>query len=290
MSNNSITAMELDYMGSSMPQELHSMACTTQPALMSLPMEVRHMIYENVMGYSERYWYMQNKLYKLHAPGTNLLLVCKQMRAEIMRLLYRGILVTLEWDCTERWATFFKRINILNMAHIQTFSFHLDCWARPSWCVRNDRYNRWKNLSASLARFDFRPRCVNIIFSPCQDQMSFPSMEEPDHYAFTACEVYGQFEFLKFISSTFGKAARFELDGWINPLFPFSLHQRFGFVITRQQLCRCMYGHLILPRWTLINPDTLDPATDLKGFAKNPKLEGVYDKVEERRNKSIVTW
>ncbi|KAI2628101.1 hypothetical protein GGS26DRAFT_561114 [Hypomontagnella submonticulosa] len=292
MSYNTVAAMTLGPMDPSVPQESQSTTTATKHSLMSLPMEARLMIYENVVDCKLKHWYRLHSIYTRGAVGTNMLRVCKMMRAELIKYIYRSIVVAQDSTCIDYWTGFFQRANPLDMAYIQEFTFQLDCWGPPSVCIHAEQQNKWTNLSATLAMSDVNPRSLRVIFSPCRDMLQWgeDTTRELDGYAFTSCQIYRDMAFLKLVSSNFGKVPKMELDGFINPVFAYSLQQRFGFIIKRQYRYDDTHGWLRLPRWTLIHPASFNPATDLKGFVKSPTHEGVYDKEGEQMEDNRVTW
>ncbi|KAI0384216.1 hypothetical protein F5Y04DRAFT_278219 [Hypomontagnella monticulosa] len=293
-----LNALTLDVVPST-PEKLEK-SPTPRPTLLSLPLEIRLLIYEELTNKSILNWSdCVRSIIKPYSPGLNLLQVCKQLNDELAPIIYSGVYVDGEiW----KWISIFEVISIRNFEYIQNYSFRYRCrsYGYPCWGEEtHERHSNgdgylceWDYLFRLLADYEIRPKSITIEFDPCRDAATWRHRRRtnpkklPPH-TFSTCVVYRDLWFLKHLWRCLGAAQRVTLVNYINPLVGLALRQRFGFIIKRQQ------GWAKLgpwPKWELISPESFNPARDLEGYKRSQKLEGIYDKEGEAVGWDLATW
>ncbi|KAI2628102.1 hypothetical protein GGS26DRAFT_599168 [Hypomontagnella submonticulosa] len=275
---------------------------TSQLTLLSLPLELRWLIYEEVIGTKINKWASLNSLLcPTLAKGLNLLGVCKQINAEIAPFIYKEAAISCDIDC---WIQIFQRIGVPNFERIENFSFSFGCLDHGYTCYgphsvirksgQGEAYHRdWDRLFAYLGKREISPKRISITFEACEDVKDWRrrrARPAPEH-SFSTCHVYRDLRFLKHLWACLGRAEEILLCGVVNPLVGLALRKRYGFIIKREYHHPKWVGRKQCdPRWVLISPQHLEARKDLKGYAESRTHKGIYDKEGEEVYWARGTW
>ncbi|OTA95020.1 hypothetical protein M434DRAFT_10248 [Hypoxylon sp. CO27-5] len=268
---------------------LKSKASLDPPAsLLSIPLELRLMIYEEIFG-DLMYFFGDYCIsdcsnfgvcFDYHFPMA-ILRTCKQLHREVAPFLYKKISIVRPINGYYGWIPFFKEIGPRNGALIQDISIEYKCLEQhfKNWWYCNGRKDEYKTklyeeLFESMACANVMPKYLRIEIKACMGYNAEGERVSDTGLPFVNCHVQKDLKFLRGLCRFLEKIQEIHFHGLFNPLWAFSLRRRLGFVLKYED-----FGQLYDRHWTLINPKSLEPATDLRGYRPSKSVHGVYEKI-----------
>ncbi|KAK6949556.1 hypothetical protein Daesc_009639 [Daldinia eschscholtzii] len=245
---------------------------TQKSVFLSLPREVRHMIYGEV--YDE---WPDNDLssddgtgisrFKYFLRNVGLDRVCREIYMEVAPYIYQSVELG---SYLRTWNRFFRAVNPINISYIRSFTFDYQCkWEGnyiPCQGMKRfkDKRNRWQRIFLYLSRANVQAKHVKIYIGPCSNPLCNPDGSRIDVTQHLRCQVYNDKAFLKGIYRNFKNSQRIELDGNFDPLWPLELRRKLRFVL-KTEGCKA----------TLFEPESYNPKVDLEGCTE--VSPGVYE-------------
>ncbi|KAI0149677.1 hypothetical protein F4776DRAFT_602759 [Hypoxylon sp. NC0597] len=264
----------------------------TRSSLLSLPPELRIEIYRQCISEIFGVFHFEDGLEDDIYPGASwtkpmaILRVCKQLHQEVAPMIYKRVKI---YRSIDGWIKFFNKIGPRHGALIQdltiiyrcgekNFRKWYECHGLKCSLGENDRY---EELFESMANANVKPQCLRIDITPCGGYSLVAGKQTV--FGYSTCQVYMDLKFLGLLSRCFGNLQRIHLEGNFDTLWAFALRRRLGFILKcnyrlpyEDEILRTMH----VGKWILINPNFLNPATDLDGYTPSKSVSGVYTKIK----------